>query len=75
MPRTREEHAAQARDALAAGRAVHQRRAAERALDDPAELRRATRIVMAALDRGVITIDELVEPIHNKPGGTDGPAD
>lgn len=37
----------------------HMRRAAHRAVDDPAELARAARIVRAALARKRITIEEL----------------
>jgi hypothetical protein len=39
-----------------------QRYAAERAIDDPAKLARAARIVRAALARKRLTLDELTAP-------------
>jgi hypothetical protein len=47
---------------LAASR-EHQRRAAVRALDDPAQLARAARIVRAALERGQLVPADLDGPI------------
>ncbi len=43
----------------AAARAENQRKAAERALDDPVKLGRAIRIVRAGLEHGRVTLDEL----------------
>jgi hypothetical protein len=37
----------------------HMRRSAHRAVDDPAQLARAARIVRAALERGRLTPDDL----------------
>lgn len=45
----------------APARAAHQRNAAIRALDDPRQLGRAARIVRAALERRMLTLDELVQ--------------
>jgi hypothetical protein len=42
-------------------RAIHLERAAERAIDDPAQLARAARIVRVAIERGRLTPEDLVE--------------
>jgi hypothetical protein len=46
-------------DPAAKARAEHERRAAVRALDDPAKLARAARIVRAAIARQVLTEADL----------------
>lgn len=46
----------------APARAEHERRAAERAVDDPAKLARAARIVRAALARQRLTLADLTGP-------------
>lgn len=50
-------------DRAAAARTAHERNAALRALDDPPKVARATRIVRAALERRVLTLDELVRGV------------
>lgn len=45
--------------ALARGREIYMAETAHRALDDPARLARAARIVRAALERGVLTQADL----------------
>jgi hypothetical protein len=47
-------------DRTAPARAEHERRAAERAVDNPRQLARAARIVRAALARGVIAPDDVL---------------
>lgn len=56
------------REALQRGREVHQRHSAHRAVDDPAKLARAARIVRAALARQVLTLDDLA-PLPDTRGG------
>ena len=51
----------------ASARALHLRRAAIRALDDPIALDRAARIVRAALERGRLTRADLEGPIVKEP--------
>lgn len=46
-------------DRAAKARAEHLRRSAARAVDDPAQLQRAARIVRAALARRVLTEEDL----------------
>jgi hypothetical protein len=48
------------KDRTAAATATVQRHAAERAIDDPAKLARAARIVRLALERQRLTLDELL---------------
>lgn len=43
--------------------------AAERAIDDPAKLDRAARIVRAALERNLLSLDELVPSDRHSGGG------
>lgn len=43
--------------------------AAERAIDDPAKLDRAARIVRAALARDMLSLDELVPSDRQSDGG------
>lgn len=52
-------------DRAAAARAEFQRRSAERAVDDPRQLARACRIIKAALDRKVLTVDDILERAGN----------
>ncbi|WP_405071564.1 hypothetical protein OG558_19700 [Kribbella sp. NBC_01510] len=52
-------------DPAAKARAKHEENAAVRALDDPAKLARAARIVRVALERQQLTLDDL------KSGGPD----
>jgi hypothetical protein len=51
----------QAMGASAAAEA-HRRHAAERAVDDPVKLDRAKRIIRLALERGKLTIADLIVP-------------
>jgi hypothetical protein len=46
---------------MAEARLEMQRRAAERAVDDPRQLARAARIIRAALARGVVDPDDILE--------------
>lgn len=47
---------------------AHKRNAAHRAVDDPAQLARAARIVRAALARQRLTLDELTPLPLDNPG-------
>ena len=46
---------------IVAANAARVRKLAEEAARDPAKLRRATRIVQAAIRDGLLTVDELVD--------------
>ena len=59
MPRKRVSSPMPVSERLVRARAVNERNAAVRALDDPAKLARAARIVRAALERQRLTLDDL----------------
>ncbi len=46
-------------NSTAAATAEHKRRAAHRAVDDPAQLARAARIVRVAIERGRLSAEDL----------------
>lgn len=54
MPTSMEEHLAHAREAAS-------RAAAERAAQDPAKLERAVKVIQAALEQGLVELEDLTK--------------